>query len=78
MSKKTKLAADEVLNKAKAFFDGSFGLTLKNYNPSCCIEFSGEIGFVEITVECTGEITEVIVRTREWEYQIKDFLRSFK
>jgi hypothetical protein len=78
MSKETKMSADEILNRAKDYFDNRFGLTLDNYNPSCCIEFHGEIGFVEIAVEGSEDKTEVIIRTREWEFQVKDFLRGLK
>ncbi|MHA2045229.1 MAG: hypothetical protein ACW99G_10570 [Candidatus Thorarchaeota archaeon] len=78
MSRRTKMSADEILDSAKRYFDGSFGLSLENYNPSCCAEFTGEIGFVDIAVERSYEKMEVIVRTREWEYQVKDFLRKLK
>jgi hypothetical protein len=78
ISKKTKMTSNEVLDRAKIFFDGNFGLTLRNHNPTCCMEFTGEIGFVEVTIEGSDGKTEVIVRTREWEYQVKDFLHALK
>lgn len=78
MSKDTKLSADEILDRARNYFDNRFGLKLENYNPSCCIEFQSEIGFVDIAVEESNGKTEVIVRTREWEFQVKDFLRGLK
>lgn len=78
ISKKTRMSADEVLDRARSYFDNRFGLTLGNYNPQCCMEFTGEIGFVDIAVEGLDGKLQVIVRTREWEYQIKDFLRGLK
>jgi hypothetical protein len=78
MSKITRMSADEILDRAKNFFDGSFGLTMGNYKPSCCVEFIGEIGFVDIAVEGSDGKMEVIVQTREWEFQVKDFLRKLK
>ncbi|MHA2150044.1 MAG: hypothetical protein ACXAAN_15465 [Candidatus Thorarchaeota archaeon] len=78
MSKKTKMSVDEVLERAKRFFDGNFGLTLSNHESQCCLEFAGKLGFVTLAIEESDETTEVIVRTREWEYQVKDFLRNLK
>jgi hypothetical protein len=78
MAKETKMSADEVLDRARSYFDDRFGLTLGYFNPQCCMEFTGEIGFVDIAVEGSDGKVEVIVRTREWEYQIKDFLRGLK
>lgn len=78
MSKETKMSADEILDRARNYFDNRFGLTMDNYNPSCCIEFHGEIGFVEVEVEESEGKMEVIIRTREWDFQVKDFLRGLK
>jgi hypothetical protein len=78
MSKKTKMSADEVLDRAKVFFNGHFGLKMGNYKPSCCVEFTGEIGFVDVSIEGSVGKLEVTVRTRELEYQIKDFLQKLK
>ena len=74
MSKKTKLDREEVFKKARDTFEGKFGLAGSDIEDECCMEFTSEIGFVTVKVVESGDENEVILTTREWEYQIEGFL----
>jgi hypothetical protein len=49
------------------------GLEEKEKNP-CCITFEGGGGYVAIDIADEKKRTNVDVETREWEYQVKQFL----
>ncbi len=76
MSKKTKLSFDEIMRKAKAAFEGRYGLTITDIEEGCCIEFSSDIGFVTVKVVESDDENEVTLTTREWEFQIEKFLAN--
>lgn len=76
MSKKTKMSADEVFQAAKDYFDGNLGLRLTDETNGCCIEFSSNLGFVTVKTVGDDHDNEVTVSTREFEYQIEDFLKK--
>jgi hypothetical protein len=76
MSKVTSLSNEEVMDKAKEFFDGRLGLKLRDIEPKCCVEFSSNLGFVTIKTSDEGHDIEVTVSTREYEYQIQEFLKT--
>ncbi|MHA2143101.1 MAG: hypothetical protein ACXADC_07515 [Candidatus Thorarchaeota archaeon] len=76
MSKRTKLERDEIIKRAKAEFDGRFGLAATDPDTNCCIEFVSDLGYVTIEVIEHDDENEVILRTREWEYQVQQFIRS--
>lgn len=76
ISKKSKLKTEEIIAKAARYFGtGGEGLT-QTESGSCCISFSGAGGYVTVTVSETAEQREVDVESREFEYQVKQFLGS--
>ncbi len=76
LSKETKLSADEILERASQYFDGKIGLTTKERIPGCCAEFSSDLGFVAVQILDNGVNNEVILTTREFEYQVQYFMQS--
>lgn len=76
MSKETKLSPREVIDRAKKFFDGKYGLTMVESDSSCCAHFLSDVGFVTLRVVTSGDHNEAILETREWDYQIQEFLRK--
>jgi hypothetical protein len=76
ISKKSQLNSDKILAKASRYFGkGGEGLDETESSP-CCISFSGAGGFVTVTVYEKAIEREVDVETREFEYQVKQFLGS--
>lgn len=77
-SVKTKLSPEDAIKKAKAYFsEGGLGLEMSEQNP-CCVYFTGGGGHVLVTagaVEGKKETT-VTLETREWDYQVKQFMRE--
>ncbi len=79
-SVQTKFSPEEVIEKAKAYFgEGGTGLEITNENP-CCISFEGGGGFVSVTVKAGEEEeasspTEVELLTREWIFDVKQFMK---
>ena len=71
----TKLSPQEIIQKAAAFF-GKEGVGLEITDRSrCCVSFQGGGGHVSVTVN-EGEQTEVELVTREWDYDVKRFVRQ--
>jgi hypothetical protein len=77
-SVQTKLSPEEVLEKAKAHFgEGGTGLEITNEN-ACCISFEGGGGFISVTIDAGEEAsspTEVELLTREWIFDVKQFMK---
>jgi len=72
---KTKLKSDEVIERAIKFFGkGGVGLEVTEQNAST-VCFEGGGGHVTIIV-CPGELTDVDLETREWDYQVKKFMEN--
>lgn len=76
MGKETKHTPQEVLTKAEDFFgpDGT-GLKITSRGPHA-MQFTGGGGFVLVQVEPKGEGSEIDIQTREWDYDVKRFLRK--
>ena len=74
--KNTKLGADKVLKRARAFFGpGGLGLD-ESESDDCHVRFQGGGGFVLISV-CAGDKgTEVDLSTQEWENPVREFIGS--
>jgi hypothetical protein len=72
--KESKLAPDKVISKAVEFF-GQAGLTLKQQD-ECTVSFQGGGGHVLITVDPKGSGSDVDLETREWDYQVKEFMKK--
>ncbi len=77
ISMQSQLNTDEILSTASRYFGkGGEGLDETERGP-CCISFSGAGGYVTVTVSEQDNKREVVVETREFEYQARQFLGSF-
>jgi hypothetical protein len=78
VGKESTLAPEEVVERAMSFF-GPSGAGLRVVNQgACCARFEGAVGYVSVQ---TAEVDEqqgsdVTVEGREWEYQIRQFIRE--
>ena len=71
---KTKLKPGEVLKKAVDFF-GPKGYKLKvTEQTDEYASFEGGGGGVGVTVSTKGKQTSVDLTSREWDYQVKEFI----
>ena len=71
----TRLLPEEIIRQAMAFF-GHRGLGLEVTDRSqCCAHFEGGGGYVSVTVS-EGKKTEVELVTREWDEDVKRFMRQ--
>lgn len=69
----TNLEPSEVLDMAEEYFgEGGLGLEVTSRD-DCCISLVGGGGHVTVTVT-EGEKTAVDLETREWDYQVKEFM----
>ncbi|MHA1907104.1 MAG: hypothetical protein ACW98Y_07405 [Candidatus Thorarchaeota archaeon] len=75
MSQETTMEKAKIMNEAITYFNGFFGLPVADHVKSCCIEFSNDIGYVTIQVFPKGALNEVVLTTREWEYQVLEFIK---
>jgi hypothetical protein len=72
--KKTRLGSLDVIQQAIIFFrDGNGMEIVKQEDEVVCFEGGG--GHVTVTV-CEGKMTDVEIVTREWDYQVKEFMRE--
>jgi hypothetical protein len=76
MSKRTKLEREEIIKRAKARFDGKFGLSVRDPDANCCLVFVSDLGYITVEIIEYEHENEVILRTREWEYQVEQFISS--
>ncbi len=74
MSAETKLKPEEVVRRAVNFFGpGGYGLEVKEQTSDyVCLEGGG--GVVEVTASAEAKGTSVELVSREWDYQVKEFL----
>jgi hypothetical protein len=71
---KTKLAPEEVAGRLKKFFGkGGLGLELTEEAPQC-LTFEGGGGYVRATLCLDEGKTRINLETREWDYQVKEFV----
>ncbi|MGD2097381.1 MAG: hypothetical protein PVG35_07350 [Desulfobacterales bacterium] len=76
LSKHTQLDPDQIIVKAENFFgEKGEGLVAKESTP-CCIMFVGSGGFVTVSVVDEQKTRTVDIETREFDYQVKEFLQS--
>ena len=75
---KTKLSPEEAVKRAVEFFGpGGYGLKVMEQSTNCAY-FEGGGGGVEVTA-CTEEKgTSVELISREWDYQVKEFIRKIR
>jgi hypothetical protein len=75
ISKKTKSPRKELQEKAKSFLSEKWGLKL-DIDDDCCLKFSSDLGFVTVQmIDTDDDKIEVELITREYEYQIQEYLR---
>jgi len=76
ITKDTAHSADEIIKRASDYFGNKgIGLEEKERN-SCCITFEGGGGYVSVSVMEAGGKRDVDAESREWEYQVKQFLET--
>ena len=71
----TKLDPEKTLEQAVAFFGGGgLGLDVVEHS-ACCAFFEGGGGHVRVMVSGGEKKTAVELETREWDYDVKQFMR---
>ena len=74
----TKLSPEEAIKRAREFFGPQgYGLTVKREDV-CCIEFSGGGGGVVVSAYPKKKGSTVSFESREWDYQVKEFIGKLK
>jgi hypothetical protein len=75
---KTKLTPEDTISKAITFF-GPQGYKLKvGEKTDTTVEFEGGGGSVEISACKDGGKTTVDFLSREWDYQVKEFIKAIR
>ena len=75
-SVETKLSTEQAIQKAVAFFgEGGLGLDVTEQG-GCCAHFVGGGGHVRVTVAAGDPRTTVELETREWDYDVKQFMHN--
>jgi len=76
IAKQIELDSEEIIAQASKFF-GKDGEELEEIerNP-CCISFEGGGGYVSILISDEDKRRMVVIETREFEYQAKQFLAT--
>ncbi len=72
----TKLSADEIFERAKAYFgpEGA-GLELEEGTPGCCAHFATNLGHVHLEIREAGKKTTAELETVEYDIQVRDFMK---
>lgn len=75
--KETRRTPAEVMDRARVFF-GPQGVGLKVEEDSeCCLHLSDGGGYVLVEIALgDGGRTSVNIETREWDYQVLEFLKT--
>jgi hypothetical protein len=72
----TKLSPEQAIEKAVAYFgEEGLGLEVTEQGP-CCATFVGGGGHVRITATTGEPKTSIELVTREWDYDVKQFMRK--
>jgi hypothetical protein len=75
-SVETKLSPEQAIEKAVAYFgEGGVGLEVTEQG-ECCAHFVGGGGHVHITVAAGDPRTTVELETREWDFDVRRFMRK--
>jgi hypothetical protein len=75
-SVETKLSPEQAIARAAAFFgEGGVGLEATEQG-DCCAHFVGGGGHVRVTAAAGDRRTTVELETREWDYDVKRFMRA--
>ena len=76
MATKTKLSPEEAIKRAVAFFGpGGYRLEVKEQSTGYAY-FEGGGGGVEVTACAEEKGTSVELVSREWDYQVKEFIHT--
>ena len=76
MAKQTRLNPKEIIVRAVEFF-GEKGEQLKERERNnCCVYFEGVGGYVMISIAEENKKRTLDIETREFEYQVKRFLKT--
>ena len=74
----TKLAPEETIKRAVKFFGPQgYGLEVKEKVPGHAA-FEGGGGYVALTALDKGKGSTVTFESREWDYQVKEFISKIK
>lgn len=74
---KTKLSPEEVIKRAMEFFSSGYGLKVVEHTPTSTY-FEGSGGGVDVTTCAEEKMTSVELVSREWDYQVKEFISNMK
>jgi hypothetical protein len=75
---KSKLGPEEAIKRAVKFFGPEgYGLTVKE-QVGCSVEFEGGGGGVAVNATAQGKGSAVSLESREWDYQVKEFIGKIK
>ena len=73
---KTRFSPEQIIEKAVAWF-GKEGLGLEiTERGDCCATFVGGGGHIAITATAGEPKTDIELVTREWDYDVKRFMRK--
>ena len=76
ISTETKLSSDKIKQKIKDYF-GKDGLNLElSEEVDDCLTYVGGGGYVTATITKEEDKNKIDIVTREWEFQVKDFLST--
>ncbi|MDD5288020.1 MAG: hypothetical protein PHY28_02770 [Dehalococcoidales bacterium] len=76
ISTDTKLTPEEAIKKAIEFF-GTKGYKLKPIEQTATsANFEGGGGFIEVTACADKGKTKVDIMSREWDFQVKEFIKK--
>jgi hypothetical protein len=73
ISFKTSKKREQIVNEAEKFFKEK-GLITKEKG-DCCPQMEGGGGYVRLDI-AENDKNEVTLETREWEYQVKQFIEQ--
>jgi len=78
LSTTSKLSPAEAIKRAVKFFGpGGYGLEVRETSDDGA-SFEGGGGGVVVNARAEGKKTSVELTSREWDYQVKEFLRQIK
>jgi hypothetical protein len=73
ISFRTSKKREQIVNEAEKFFKEK-GLITKEKG-DCCLQMEGGGGYVRLDI-AENDKNEVTLETREWEYQVKQFIEQ--
>jgi len=78
LSTKSKLKPEEVIKRAVKYFGpGGYGLKVEEEG-NCCVGFEGGGGGVRVSAAEEKKGSTVDVESREWDFQVKEFIQKVK